>query len=107
LAQNSSEVLERLFKTIESRKTTNPSSSYTAKLFAAGIPEISKKVGEEAVEIIIAGLNNPGSIASESADLLYHLLVLWAAAEINPSDVWSELERREDVSGLVEKASRK
>ena len=107
MVKNSNQVLERLFETIKSRKSANPTSSYTASLFAAGMPEISKKVGEEAIEIITAGLSKSGSVASESADLLYHLLVLWAAADIKPSDVWSELEKREGVSGIDEKTSRK
>ena len=107
MLQNSSETLDRVFEVILSRKKADPISSYTAKLFDAGMPEISKKLGEEAIETIIAGLNNPGSIASESADLIYHLLVLWAAAGLKPSDVWSELEKREGLSGIMEKALRK
>ena len=104
--KNSSDVLERLFKVIESRKGTSADLSYTAHLFDAGTPEIAKKVGEEAVETIVAALSAPEFIASESADLLYHLLVLWSAAGVKPEDVWSELDKREGVSGIVEKASR-
>ena len=106
MLKNSSETLETLFKVIQSRKGKSSDLSYTAKLFDAGTPEIAKKVGEEAVEIIVAALSAPETIASESADLLYHLLVLWAAADIKPLDVWSELEKRAGVSGLVEKSSR-
>ena len=104
--KNSSDVLERLFKVIESRKGTSADLSYTAYLFEAGTSEIAKKVGEEAVETIVAALSAPEFIASESADLLYHLLVLWSSAGIKPTDVWSELDKREGVSGIVEKASR-
>ena len=103
---NSGEILERLFEVIESRKGMDPGSSYSAQLFEAGMPEIAKKVGEEAVETITAALSEPKKITSESADLIYHLLVLWSAAGIKPVDVWSELHKREGVSGIIEKASR-
>ena len=106
MLKNSSDVLERLFKVIDSRKGTSSDLSYTAYLFDAGTPEIAKKVGEEAVETIVAALSAPEFIASESADLLYHLLVLWSAAGIKPAEVWSELDKREGVSGIVEKALR-
>ena len=104
--KSSGEILERLFEVIESRKGKDPNSSYTAQLFDAGMPEIAKKVGEEAVETITAALSGPEHITSESADLIYHLLVLWSAAGIKPADVWSELDKREGVSGIIEKASR-
>ena len=106
MLKKSNDVLERLFEVIESRKGTSAEISYTAYLLDAGTTEITKKVGEEAVETIIAALSAPERIASESADLLYHLLVLWSAAGIKPLDVWSELEKREGVGGFVEKASR-
>ena len=106
MLKNSSDVLERLFKVIESRKGTKPDLSYTSYLFNAGRPEIAKKVGEEAVETVVAALSAPEFIASESADLLYHLLVLWSAAGITPAEVWLELDKREGVSGITEKASR-
>ena len=106
MLKNSSDVLERLFEVIESRKGTSSDLSYTAHLFDSGTTEIAKKVGEEAVETIIAALSAPEFIASESADLLYHLLVLWSAAGIKPADVWLELDKREGVSGIAEKASR-
>lgn len=100
-------ILDRLFATIESRKGADPSSSWTAKLLAGGPEAAAKKVGEESAETIIAALSRDGeALASESADLLYHLLVLWAAKGIEPDDVWRELESREGVSGIREKASR-
>lgn len=100
-------ILDRLFATIESRKGADPSSSWTAKLLAGGPEAAAKKVGEESAETIIAALSQDGeALASESADLLYHLLVLWAAKGIEPDDVWRELESREGVSGIREKASR-
>jgi phosphoribosyl-ATP pyrophosphohydrolase len=99
--------LDRLFAMIESRRGGDPGHSYTARLLAEGTPKIARKTGEEAIEVIIAALTgNREQLAAESADLLYHLLVLWADAGIAPDDVWRELARREGVSGLAEKASR-
>jgi phosphoribosyl-ATP pyrophosphohydrolase len=106
-AAHNAEVLERLFSVIEDRKGGDPAASYTAKLLAEGIPKIAKKLGEEATETIIAATaGTPAEVARESADLLYHLLVLWAAAGVKPADVWAELARREGTSGLAEKAAR-
>ena len=106
MTDNNSEVLERLFAVIESRKGADASSSYTAKLFAAGMPEIARKVGEEAIETITAALSTQENVTAESADLLYHLLVLWAEAGIKPEDIWAELQKREGTSGIDEKALR-
>jgi phosphoribosyl-ATP pyrophosphohydrolase len=101
-------ILERLFSVIESRKGADPASSYTAKLLAEGKPKIAKKLGEEATETVIAATaGTPEEVARESADLLYHLLVLWAATGVKPAEVWTELARREGTSGLAEKAARK
>lgn len=101
------EVLERLFATIESRKGASPDSSYTAKLFAKGRGKIAQKLGEEAVETVIEAMgDDPEKIASESADLLYHLLVLWADCDLPPARVFEKLAAREGVSGIAEKASR-
>lgn len=103
-----SHILERLFATIAGRKGADPEASYTARLFAKGRPKICQKLGEEAVETVIAGTaGTPDQVASESADLLYHLLVLWADAGVKPEDVWTILEKREGTSGLAEKAARK
>jgi phosphoribosyl-ATP pyrophosphohydrolase len=100
-------VLERLYKTIEGRKGSDPQSSYTAQLFSDGRGQMAKKLGEEATETVVAALSqDKDALVRESGDLLYHLLVLWAEAGINPEDVWKELESREGVSGLDEKASR-
>lgn len=102
-----SDVLERLFTTIKSRYGDSPDASYTAKLFSKGRGEIAKKLGEEATETIIASLDeSEEKVVSESADLLYHLLVLWADTGVEPQHVWAELERREGVSGIDEKKSR-
>ncbi len=100
-------ILERLFETIVSRKTADPTTSYTAKLFSRGRARIAQKVGEEAVETVIAAsTNDTAHIVTESADLLYHLLVLWADAGIRPEQVWQTLESREGISGIAEKNSR-
>ncbi|NKB55499.1 MAG: phosphoribosyl-ATP diphosphatase [Alphaproteobacteria bacterium] len=105
--QDNALVLERLFKVIESRRGADADSSYTARLFDKGTAKIAQKVGEEAVETVIAALGEDrDALAAESADLLYHLLVLWAARGLDPADVWSALAKREGVSGLEEKASR-
>lgn len=100
--------LERLFATIQARKGADPSSSYTAKLFGKGRAKIAQKLGEEATETVIAAMgDDKGEVASESADLLYHLLVLWAETGVAPDDVWAILDEREGISGIAEKASRK
>lgn len=100
-------ILDALFATIESRKGADPDSSYTAKLFAGGTPLIARKLGEEAVETAVAALTeDKASVAKESADVLYHLLTLWAQLDLDPADVWAELERRTGQSGIAEKASR-
>ena len=100
-------VLERLYATIASRKTAEPGSSYTAKLLHQGRSVIAKKMGEEAVETAIAAVGNDSdAVVAESADLIYHLLVLWADCGIEPPEVWQKLAAREGTSGLAEKASR-
>ena len=100
-------VLDRLYNVIVSRRDGDPAQSHTAKLFQEGLRKIAKKVGEEAVEVVIEGVaDDHDKLAGESADLLYHLLVLWAARGLEPKAVWLALEGRKGVSGLVEKASR-
>jgi phosphoribosyl-ATP pyrophosphohydrolase len=99
--------LERLWEVIQSRRGADPQSSYTARLFARGRAKIAQKLGEEAVEAVIEGVgDNPAALVGESADLIYHLLVLWAAAGISPADVAAELARREGTSGIDEKRAR-
>ncbi len=100
-------ILDRLFAVVESRKDADPSSSYTAKLMQRGLPKVAQKVGEEAVEALIeAVLGRNGKLAQESADLLYHLTVLWALAGVTPDDVWEALADREGKSGLELKAAK-
>jgi phosphoribosyl-ATP pyrophosphohydrolase len=99
-------IIDRLFVTIAARRGADPAVSYTAKLFSEGRARIAKKLGEEAVETVIAAMDGNG-LVGESADLLYHLLVLWADAGVAPADVWTALEKRMGTSGIAEKASRK
>jgi phosphoribosyl-ATP pyrophosphohydrolase len=100
-------VLDRLWEIIQSRRDADPQSSYTARLFARGRAKIAQKLGEEAVEAVIEGVrDNPAALVGESADLLYHLLVLWAAAGVSPAEVAAELARREGKPGIEEKRAR-
>ncbi|HEY8003541.1 MAG TPA: phosphoribosyl-ATP diphosphatase [Phenylobacterium sp.] len=101
------EVLARLSAVIESRKGGDPAASYTARLLAD--PALAaKKLGEEAVETVIAATqSNPDALAAESADLIYHWLAVLAAAGVSLDDVAAKLEAREGTSGLAEKAGRK
>ena len=99
--------LDALFSVIESRKGASPETSYTAKLLSEGTLKIAKKLGEEAVETALAAVAQDGqALAAESADLLYHLLVLCAARGLTPAEVYRALEARTHRSGLAEKASR-
>ena len=99
--------LARLFETIDSRKSADPESSWTAKLLAKGPEKCAEKFGEEAVEAIIEAVKGDRErLTSEAADVLYHLLVMLAARDVTLDDVLAELERREGTSGIAEKASR-
>ncbi len=97
--------LDQLFATIAARKDADPSESYTAKLLAAGVEKCAKKFGEEATETVIAAIQRDKTeLAKESADVLYHLAVLWAASGITPDDVYAVLKAREGVSGAGRKS---
>jgi phosphoribosyl-ATP pyrophosphohydrolase len=100
--------IDRLFATIIQRKQAGDTgASYTARLLSEGVAKCAKKFGEEAVEAALASVSgDKAHLAAESADVLYHLLVLWAAAGITPEDVYAALAKRETQSGLAEKASR-
>jgi len=101
------DTLTRLEQTIAQRASASPDSSYVAKLNAKGIETIAKKLGEEATETVIAALvQGADELIGESADLLFHLLVLLQARGVSVEQVMAELDRREGVSGLAEKASR-
>jgi phosphoribosyl-ATP pyrophosphohydrolase len=99
--------LDDLYAVIESRRGDDPAVSHTARLFADGRDRIAKKLGEEAVETVIEAVHgDTDGVRRESADLLYHLLVLWAEAGIRPDEVWAELAARRGMSGIEEKQSR-
>ena len=99
--------LDSLILTIAARVGGDPKASHTAKLLKRGPARIAKKLGEEAAETAIsAAQGNREEVVAESADLLFHLLVLWQAMGIKPAEVMAELERREAMSGIEEKASR-
>ncbi|MBA2936039.1 phosphoribosyl-ATP diphosphatase [Sphingomonas sp. CGMCC 1.13654] len=101
------DTLNRLAATIAARKGADAGSSYTASLFANGLPKIAQKLGEEATETVIAAMQrDPKAVTGEAADLLFHLLVLLDASGVPLAEVLAELDRREGVSGLDEKASR-
>ena len=100
--------LHDLAATIDARAASGGEASYTRKLLDKGAEHCAKKFGEEAVETVLAAVSGDKThLAAESADALYHLLVLWAAAGITPEDVYAALKAREGQSGLAEKASRK
>ena len=88
-------IINELYSTILSRKTADPATSYTARLFAAGEDEMVKKVGEEAIEVILAAKGQGNArLIEETADLTYHVLVLLAAHHLSPADIQTELDRR-------------
>jgi phosphoribosyl-ATP pyrophosphohydrolase len=101
-------VLDRLWETIESRRGADPALSHSARLLSQGTPKIAQTFGEEAVECLIEAVRGEdrAALIAESADVLYHLLVLWVDAQVRPEEVWAELARREGTSGIAEKASR-
>lgn len=102
-----SDVLERLAKVLSERRHANPQVSYSGKLFSAGLDAILKKMGEEATETVIAAKNGKKpELIHELADLWFHSLVLLAWFELGPAEVLAELERREGLSGVAEKAAR-
>jgi phosphoribosyl-ATP pyrophosphohydrolase len=105
---DSDAVIDELYRVIESRKGGDPEKSYTAKKFAKGTDHIAKKIGEEATEVAIAAARRDrGEIIAESADLLFHLLILWADQGIRPEEALDALRGRRGVSGLDEKKARK
>ncbi len=102
------DILNKLYKVIQDRKKANPEKSYVAKLIKEGPEKIGRKITEEASEVLIAGIQESNKrIVSESADLIFHLMVLLAKKNIKPDEVLAELEKRMGISGLDEKAARK
>lgn len=101
------DILQTLAQVLEQRKSASPDSSYVAKLYHKGINSITKKIGEEATETIIAAKDGDrNQIIYETADLWFHTLVLLTHCDIEPDEVLQELARREGISGIDEKASR-
>ncbi len=104
---SSEHAFDRLHAILAERRNADPGESYTAKLLAKGPEKIAKKVGEEGVEAALAGAcGSREELIAESADLLYHLAVLWIARGVEPESVWQALEERSGQSGLAEKAAR-
>ena len=101
------DVLDRLWSIVLERRSADPEKSHSARLLSRGTSKVAQKFGEEAVECLIEAVaNNPAAVVTESADVLYHLTVLWVASGVEPAQVWAELKRREGVSGVAEKAAR-
>ena len=101
------EILDRLWETVISRRDADPQKSHSARLLSRGTAKVAQKFGEEAVECLIEAVaKDPAALVAESADVLYHLVVLWVAVGIEPAEVWAELKRREGMSGIAEKAAR-
>ena len=96
--------LDRLYQQVLSARNTDPTVSRTARLLRAGRGKVAKKMAEEAVEVVIDAMNGDReAVVRESADLLYNLVVLWAASDLRPDDVWREMKRREELMGIAEK----
>ena len=107
MTTDNSDIVDCLYGVIAGRKGADPSSSYVASLYDKGLLKIAEKLGEEAVETVIAAIGkDKAATVAESADLLFHLMVLWAELGITPDEVRAELARREGVSGIDEKNSR-
>jgi phosphoribosyl-ATP pyrophosphohydrolase len=99
-----SDSVDRLYEDVLAARDADPAQSRTARLLRSGRPKIAKKLGEEAVEVVIDAVNgNHDAVVRESADLLYNLTVLWVAAGVQPKEVWKEMERRERLMGIAEK----
>ncbi len=102
-----SPVLDRLWDVVLTRRDADPALSHSARLLSRGTSKVAQKFGEEAVECLIEAVaGNHDALVAESADVLYHLMVLWVSAGVSPNEVWAELARREGVSGIAEKAAR-
>lgn len=103
----SDEIINQLFKVIEERKDADPESSYVASLYAKGTAKIAQKVGEEAIETCIEAVQGDRQkTIEESADLMFHLMILWADAGLKPQDIMDVLQNRMGISGHDEKNSR-
>ena len=100
-------VLDRLWSVVMNRRDADPTISHSARLLSRGTAKVAQKFGEEAVECLIEAVRGDrDAVIAESADVLYHLVVVWVSTGVAPEEVWAELMRREGVSGIAEKASR-
>lgn len=107
MEQGKDDIITAVYRVIQERKANPTESSYTASLMAKGVDKILKKIGEEATEVVIAGKGgNREEIVYETADLIFHNLVLLGFYDIEPEEVYSELRRRFGISGIEEKQSR-
>jgi phosphoribosyl-ATP pyrophosphohydrolase len=96
--------LERLYRSVAAARTADSATSRTARLLRSGRPKMAKKLAEEALEVAIDALHGQSdAVVRESADLLYHLAVIWVATGVTPADVWKEMDRRERLLGIAEK----
>jgi len=99
-----SDSLDRLHEAVVAARTADPTRSRTARLLRSGRAKIAKKLAEEAVEVVIDAMSDDrDAVVKESADLLYNLVVLWVSADVNPKDVFKEMDRRERLFGIAEK----
>ena len=100
-------VLEKLFAVVVARRDATPRRSHSARLLARGTPKVAQKLGEETFECLIEAVaGHRDKLIGESADVLYHLVVLWVDQGVSPDEIWAELARREGTSGIAEKRSR-
>jgi phosphoribosyl-ATP pyrophosphohydrolase len=99
-----SDSLDRLYEAVMAARTADPATSRTARLLRAGRSKVSKKLAEEAIEVVIDAMHgNSDAVVRESADLLYNLVVVWVTSGVHPKDVWAEMQRREQLLGIAEK----
>ena len=99
-----SDSLDRLYAAVVAARDLDPATSRTARLLRSGQAKMSKKLAEEAIEVVIDAMNGESdAVVRESADLIYNLAVLWVACGVKPRDVWAEMDRREKMLGIAEK----
>jgi phosphoribosyl-ATP pyrophosphohydrolase len=99
-----SDSVDRLYDAVQAARTADPATSRTARLLRAGRGKVTKKLAEEAIEVVIDAMHgNSDAVVRESADLLYNLVVVWVASGVHPKDVWAEMQRREQLLGIAEK----
>jgi phosphoribosyl-ATP pyrophosphohydrolase len=99
-----SDSLDRLYAAVVAARDLDPATSRTARLLRSGQAKMSKKLAEEAIEVVIDAMNGEAdAVVRESADLIYNLAVLWVSCGVKPRDVWAEMDRREKMLGIAEK----